>query len=784
MRITPISRCALSALISCSALTTTAPLLHAQDFLIPGNQFEGKNITSVVIKYRSAKTVSDAAIRAYMSTSEGKKYSQAMLDEDVRSLYQSGLVDDVTFFAENDGDGVKVIAEVVTRPSINGVGFEGNTIFSDRKLADATGLEAGQTLSDTQVLAARKKIEEHYQGYGYPNVTVTHGLQKTDREGFADLVFLVEEGAKSEVRNINFQGNQAFADVVLRREMDTKEKGLFSFITKSGRIDNVRLDEDLEKIADYYRSEGYWRVKVGIPQQVPVKDGRVDLVIPVEEGHKYLVNAIGFGKMSVFRPEELTPALSLVGNMAYSSKKVRDDIRAIRSYYGSRGYADATVSPDVREVGTDKVDIYYRITEGRRYKVGRVNIQGNTKSKDNVIRREVPMIPGENFNSVDMETTKKRLENLRYFEDRGGVQVSSSNSAQEGYRDVNILVNEKKTGSINFGLGFSSIDNIVGFVNLEQTNFDITNFGSFTGGGQRFSASLRGGSERKDLRVSLVEPWFMGRKLSLGTELYYRDLLFLSDQYDQTQVGASVFLRQPLGRKSYVKGEYRIENIEIDVESDTPADSLFQAEEGDYTRSAVTFSYVYDSRDSNQQPRKGEKIDVDLTLAGGPFAGDVDLYNVSVNGQKHWNLKWDSILTLRGAASVVDGYSDDDFVPIFDRQFLGGSRDLRGFEYRDIGPRDPITNDVLGGGTSAFLTLEYTFPIVETVRGAVFYDVGFVNEESWDFGADDVASDIGIGARLNLPIGPLAIDYAIPVSSPDDEADQGGQFNFYLNYQY
>ncbi len=752
---------------------------HAQGFLLEAEQFDGKTVISVDIRYRGAKTVNEARLRTHMAVAPGKKYSQTVLDGDIKTLYASGLVDDVQFFAEDVAGGVKVIAEVVTRPLISGLGFDGNSTFSDKKLAKETKLGVGQVLSDAEIIKARRNIEKLYEGYGYPDVSVTHRLQASSRAGYAELIFIVGEGDKSEVFRIRFEGNNTLKDADLRKEMDTKEKGWFSWFTKSGRINTVALDEDIAKVEDYYKSKGFWRARVGTPKRVPRKGDGVDLVIPVNEGPKYVVNSIGFPNIKVFSREELLPALSLVGNMPYSSKKMSDDIRMIRSYYGSRGYADVSVVPDVREAAGSKVNIFYRITPGSRKKVGRVNIQGNTKSQEKVIRREVPMRPGENFNSVDIDTTKRRLQNLNYFDD---VQITSSNSARAGYRDLNILVNEKETGSVNFGLGFSSIDNIIGFVNLEQNNFDITNWGRFTGGGQRFSVSLKAGSERKDFRLSLVEPWFLGQKLSLGTELYYRDLLYLSEEYDQTNIGGSVFLRKPVGRKAYLKGEYRLESIDVDAESGTsPA---FLAEDGKYLRSALSLNYVYDSRDSNKLPRRGHKVDLGVTVAGGFLGGDVDAYTVAGTGTKHWNLPWDTILTARGSFAVVDAFGGDGNVPIFERQFLGGSRDLRGFEFRDIGPRDPVTNEVLGGGTSMFGSLELTFPIFERVRGAVFYDMGFVNQDSWDFSGSDMASDVGMGLRLDLPIGPLAVDYAIPLQSPDDEADNGGQFNFYLNYQF
>jgi len=769
----------------------TSPVLiqnaTAQNFLLEANQFEGKTVTQVVIRYRGAKTVNEARLRTHMAVAPGRKYSQTMLDEDIRTLYNSGLVDDIQFFAENQGSGVKVTAEVVTRPLINGLGFDGNTTFSDKKLASETKLGVGQILSDSQILTARKNIEKLYQGFGFPDVGVSHRLQSTERPGYADLVFLVQEGSKNEIRKIRFQGNNGLKDADLRKEMDTKEKGWFSWFTKSGRINTAALDQDLEKLEDFYRSRGYWRAKVGAPQRVAVKNGRVDLVIPIKEGPKYTVNSVSFPGIRVFTPAELNPALSLVAGMPFSSAKVRDDIRMIRSYYGSRGYADASPVPDIRDAGSNRVNIFYRVTPGKRYKVGDIRIQGNTKSQERVIRRELPMLPGKNFNSVDLETTKRRLRNMNYFKD---VQVSSGGTSQAGYRDVNILVNEKQTGSINFGLGFSSVDNIVGFINLEQQNFDLFNPWNFTGGGQRFAMSLRAGAERKDFRISLEEPWFLGQKLSLGTELYYRDLLFLSDEFDQTNYGGSVFLRKAVGRKAYLKGEYRLEKIEIDPDGDT-SDS-FKALGGDFLRSAVSLNYVYDSRDSNIIPRKGHKVDLGMTMAGGVLGGDIETYTISAAGAKHWNLAWDTILTLRGSVNVVDSFADNDEVPIFERQFLGGQRNLRGFEFRDIGPRDSTaqsatdtpTDEVLGGNTSAFASLEYTFPIFESVRGAVFYDVGFVNEDSWDFGSGNLASDAGVGLRLNLPFGPLAVDYAVPIKSPDEFSDKGGQFNFYLNYQF
>ena len=756
---------------------------------LPGQDFEGQTVSDVVIRYRGERTVDEARIRNLMSTRAGAIYRAESLDNDIRALYESGLVDDVRILAEPVGNRVRVIAEVSTRPALGGVGFVGNNAFTDQKLARESKLEAGGALSDAEILTARRLIEDYYRGHGYPDVSVSHRIQASERAGFSDLVFLIEEGAKNQIRRIRFEGNNAFTANELRKEMKTKPKGFFSWLTKSGRLESMQLDEDVDAVLDYYRTRGYLRASSPGPRIEPVRDGRVDIIIPINEGDKYTVNGVGFGPMTVFKPEDFYPLLTLNGEDAYNSTKMRADITMIRSFYGSRGYADAIVTPDIRDAGPNRVNITYRITEGTRFRVGRVDIQGNTKTQDKVIRREIPLKPGDYFNSVELDTTRSRLNNLQYFSD---VQVSGR-PAGNGYRDVNVLVDERPTGSVGVGVGFSSIDNIVGFLTLEQANFDLFNPWNFTGGGQRFGMNLRLGSERTDFSVSLVEPWFMDRRLALGGDLFYRQNTFFSDFYEQKNVGASIFIRKPINENSSFRVQYTLEQVEIDSDVNSASyggsgDNSFLSQRaigGDFIRSAVSLNYLYDTRDSNILPRRGHKFDATLTVAGGIFGGDVDTVTLSMLGQKHWNLKWDTILTVNGELAFVDALNGE--VPIFERMFLGGGRTLRGFEFRDIGPRDTgFTEEVYGGKSLGFVSIEYTIPIVETVRAAVFYDMGFVNGGSWDPSPSDLHSDVGIGLRLQLPISPLplALDYAVPVSSPDKKADKGGQFNFYLNYQY
>jgi len=763
--------------------------------------FEGKNITELEIRYSGAKTINEDVIRNQISSKPGTPYRSENLDNDIIALYESGFVDDVSFLADAVGEnGGKLIAVVTTRPMRKAVDFEGNTVFDDDKLAKESGLGPTGVMSDAAILEARRNIEKFYRGFGYPDVVVSHRVEPTGQEGQANLVFVIDEGLKFMIRKIKFEGNKAFSGHDLRKEMQVKPKGFFSFITKSGRFDSDQLDEDLDSVLDFYRSKGYLRVYSPGIRREPVKDGRIDLIIQIEEGDKYTVAAVAFGPMTVFKPEELAPGLTLTAGKAYNSKRMRDDITMIRSYYGSRGYADAQVNPDIEDAGPNQVKIIYRISEGDPYQVGRVNIAGNTKTKDKVIRRELSLQPGDQFNTVELETSEARLNNLQYF---SRVDVLAAPGG-EGYRDIDVLVEEKKTGSIGVGVGFSSVDSVVGFFNLEQANFDLLHPWNFTGGGQRFALNLRIGTQRNDASISITEPWFLDRQLALGTELFYRDSNYFSDVYEQTNAGFAVSLRRPLTKRSYIKGEIRAENVNIDSSvnsldtfatdpaqntdfsaiQENGANSYLSDERigGDYTRVALGLNYVYDSRDSVLFPRSGQKYDLSVIYAG--LGGDVETLTFSAQAQSYWNFKYDTILSLSGELATVDGSGD---IPVFERMFLGGPRTLRGFEFRDIGPRDNgYSEEVYGGGSLGYISAEFTVPIIDTLRGAVFADAGFVNESSWDPAPSDIYTDVGFGLRLILPISPvpLALDYAIPLSTPDAQADKGGQFNFSLQSQF
>jgi outer membrane protein insertion porin family len=419
--------------------------------------------------------------------------------------------------------------------------------------------------------------------------------------------------------------------------------------------------------------------------------------------------------------------------------------------------------------GGNAVNVTYQVTEGQSFTIGQVHIEGNTKTKDRVIRRELAVLPGEPFDTVAIEASRRRLINLNYF---NTVDIMPVDTSYLNEKDLVISVSEKPTGTINFGAGFSSIDDLVGFVEVSQTNFDIGNWPSLTGGGQRFRTSARVGTSRKDFSIALTEPWFLGRRIALTGEGFYRELLFLSDFYDQTEYGGAVSLRKSLGEFASATLQYKPEQVEIDVDNNASAELL--AEDGTFFSSVIGLDLIHDTRDNLYLPREGHRV---VAGADTGVGGDVGATTFAVSASQHFNGPWDTILSLNGRYANVSSADQ-----IFTRQFLGGANNLRGFDYRDVGPKDE-NGEPLGGDQAWNATAELTFPIVEKVRPAVFYDIGEVSGGPGRFGGG-VNSNYGFGVRLFILGGaPVRLDYGIPIDS-DVFNDSSGRFNFTMGYQF
>ena len=753
--------------------------------------YEGKKVTGVQFRYAGSKNVPDSRLKDLVQTHAGGTYSSARVNADLERLIERGFVNpDTRVSVVPNGGGVQVVFDVRAADVMAGVGFTGNTEFTERSLRETSELKTGRVINDRDLSAARAKIIKAYQEAGYPDTKVSWRAVATANGSYRDVVFDIQEGRQVSMNTINFAGNRAFDSKQLRQLMQTKERGLLTWITKSGRIDRDVVEDDLQAIVKHYRNYGYLRARIAKVEYFasPNTTGRqrLQMNVTIDEGPRYKVQHVSFGKLSAYTPKELEPGLSMLDGDIYSLKKVSDDVDMIRKYYGAKGYADADVRPDIDEVGVDAngmrlVNIRYDVEEGRPYKVGRINVRGNTKTKPHVILRELPLKPGENLNSVDLETAKKRLENLNYFDQ---VDVSQGMTTVGGYRDINVNVHEKMTGTLNVGVAFSSVENVYLYTTVTQSNFDISGLltGSFVGGGQRLSVTGKLGTEYSSASLFLMEPWFLNRRLALGNELYYSRSNYLSDYYKQDNYGYAVSLRKAVSDLAAVKFEYRIENYTIKPEG-AFVPPFFREQEGDYTRSHFRLSYDYDSRDAQITPRKGGNFEAYAGYSGP--GSTVKTYAVGISGSYYYNSIWDSIFSVNFGADTVDTVDSKKEVPIFERCYLGGPNNLRGFRYHDVGMVDKVLagNETMGGNSSAYAQFEMTLPVIETVRFAMFMDVGFVHKDSFKFKPNELAADYGIGLRINLPMGPLAVDYAIPFKK-NNAADDDGQFQFYVDYKY
>ncbi|MEX2579059.1 MAG: outer membrane protein assembly factor BamA [Verrucomicrobiales bacterium] len=735
---------------------------------------EGKTVKSIDVQYVGNQTVSRERILSSISTRVGDTLSMAQLDEDLKGLYASGDVERARFLAEDVSGGVELIIVVQTRAVYGGVEFRGNTLIDDSKLGKKVDLEVNKPIDESVLQTAREEIQEMYRKKGFSEASIAYQIGAPTDQGYSMVVFNIDEGTQGVLRNIEFVGNSSFPATRLKEEMSQKEKGVKSLFGKGGSTDAETLAEDVRAIEDFYRDRGFLNARVVNVSRMRVDAKYVDVVITIDEGETYQVDSLAInGVTALSMEDDIFPYLKTEAGDRFAGNKLKDDIKLISDQYGSRGYVDARVNPRLEDAGEGAVRVVLDVEEGRPYSIGQVHIEGNTKTMDKVIRRELPLEPGQPFDTTKTEVTKRRLENMNYF---ANVDIIPLDTSYIDEKDLLIRVVEKPTGTINFGAGFSSIDNLTGFFEITQTNFDLFGWDNgWTGAGQRFRLSLRAGSERRDFSISVTEPWLFGHRLALTTEAYYRDLLFLSDQYDQTEVGAAVSLRKSLGELTYGVLEYRGEQIDVDARSGTSR--AFLAEDGEFFKSSVGVNVVRDSRDNVFLPREGNKVSAGFEFAG--LGGDVDDTIFTAIGSQYFDLPYDAILSFNGR---FQRSSDGDH--LFTRHFLGGANTLRAYDYRDVGPRDPVTGDVLGGNQAVYGSAEVSIPVVEKIRAATFYDIGEVSDGPMGTIGGGVHSNWGLGLRLFvLGNAPVRLDYAFPLKS-DAFADDGGRFQFTMGAQF
>ena len=831
-------------------LRVSAVVLACLQFAAVAQQAEAPAappIEKIIIKHIGPPAVSDELIRANIRVKEGDPFSQVSLDDDVRNLIGTGYFYNVRVGEERGEKGLTVTYAVQGKPVLTEIRFTGNKKYSYSKLRKKVTSKAGDPLDERKLFNDAQEILKMYQKAGMQKTTVEYKPSINENLGKGTVTFEITEAPKVRIKDVVFDGATHFKQSKLRKTIKTRRWWMWSWLTGSGKLKDEEFEEDKEKLHDFYAENGYIDFELKDVKFDYLRTNRMVLHLEVSEGSQYKVGGVEFKGNELFKREEIVAnlrskdneknyrGLQLKPGAVFTPKKLEKDTEAIEDFYGSQGYIESRANPQkIANIDKGTLDLQYNIREGDKFYIERIDIKGNTKTKDKVIRRELAITPGEPFDMVRVKISKARLEQMQYFEK---VDAKPEDTAIANRKNLVIGVEEKNTGNIAVGAGFSSVDSIVGFVEVTQGNFDLFNPPYFTGGGEKARIRAQYGSQRQDYIIGFTEPWFLGRRLRLDTEVYYRQLNYLSDNYQQTQVGGHVGLTKQLPFNLTGGINYTLENIGIKF-SDTykatypaqvtnissvnlpggqvgsvtnvvagPQPQLLQ-EEGDRLVSRLDFSLAHDTRNSALLPTRGHRIEFAPELVGGPLGGDVDFYKLELRVAQYWTPQrlapqssvWQDILEghvleLTGKVGVVDAYGNGDRgdknrVPLFDRNYLGGLYSLRGYKYRKIGPVDELTGEPIGGDTYWTGTAEYSIPIIERLRFAVFYDAGMVYKDPYSFTpykyADGsttgvYADNFGFGIRLNLPIGPLRLDYGIPITH-DKYSGNGGQFQFGVGY--
>ena len=776
-------------------------LVTAPDEQAPVEGQQGPIVRAINIIYLGPKTVSQAVILSNMRTTVGEVYSAASVEEDVRNLYATGFFTNLAIKDEPMGDGVKVNVVVQDKPLVKQIVINGTKKIKTARVKKEIKSKIGEPLSEEQISEDADKIKDYYLGKGYDQVQVSYKIDTNEEFGRSVVTFNISEGERAFVTQVNFIGNAHLTSKELRKVMKTKKKDILAFIDKSGLFKDDQFRTDLGNLRTYYNSKGFIDMSIKDVKFVRDPKGRMQVTISIFEGIPYTVGKIDFTGNTIYTKEQLRvyrgfKVIRMTEGMIYSPSAytpegkepntalptLENDTQRIRDLYGVRGYIDMDITP-VRQANVEsgKIDILYQIVEHSQSYVEQIIIQGNNRTKDKVIRRELANAPGELYDSVKADQSKKRLENLQYF---SKVDISPQSTTVPNRKNMVVTVEEKRTGSVTFGAGFSSVDSLLGFVEITQGNFDLFNFPYFTGGGEKFRVRIQYGLERSDVEVEFKEPWFLEQRLSLGYNLFFHNAEYLSVYYNEENYGASVSLARAFGPFWSGSIDYTIQQYEL-YDFSSNASSQLLREQGTRSDSSITLGMTYDTRDSVLLTRHGTHADFSAEVAGGPLLGQTNIYKFQANAQHYILLPYDMILTIAGATGVVNNYDGSDEVPLFDRFFIGGSRSVRGFDNRDIGPVDN-NNEPLGGNTMAYTNIELTFPIMDRVRGAIFNDAGFLDARAFHYAdvPDELDAAAGIGLRLNLPIGPLRLDYGIPYKDQGFNHNKTGKFSFDVGYQF
>ncbi len=721
------------------------------------------------------KTISIATILSKIKTRVGQDYLQGVVSDDLKRLYNTGYFSDIRVDRQLEDGAFKVSIFVEEKPIIEEITFSKTKYIKGKVLKKKIKSIVGKFLDNKDLKDDEKTILALYEKKGLTSAEIKAETFVDEATNKASIHFVVQEGQKIRISQINIFGNESFSDRKIRKVIKTKPK---KFVISSGFLKEDELDEDMDRIVSFYEQQGYIDASVDYKVDTLGK-GDIEVDIQIKEGRRYSVGDVTVSGNQVISDKEVLRVMNeITPGGVFSREKLGVDVANIRTLYFDRGYIFARVSESTSlDSGTGKVGVRIEILEGDVAYVERVRIEGNTRTKDRVIRRELKMLPGDRFDGEQLRKSKERLTSMGYFED---VSFDIEDTGAPDRKDLVVQVKEAKTGTFSFGGGFSTVDRIVGFIEVEQRNFDIMNWPTFTGGGQQLEVRAETGSSRSNYRLSFTEPWMFGHPISGGFDAFRSERDREDDTgyaYDEKRTGGVLRLGKRFSDRYSGNVSYKLEEVEIEnFEAGVSADLL--AEAGENLVSTLGFGFTADGRNSFINPTKGWISRHDLDFAGSWLGGDKDFIRYQTSNSVFIPLKWKSVLEFRLRAGVVDAISDSNKVPIFERFFAGGASSIRGYDERDVGPLDTAVLDPIGGEAMLVGNIEYTIPVIQYIKLAAFYDIGNVWADIKDFGGGNFKSGVGLGLRVKTPIGPINLDYGYPLDDVPTEADREGKFYF------
>ena len=701
------------------------------------------------------RRVQEAVILGRVKTTLGGPFNTSQISEDVRSVFALGFFDDVQLRVEDFEGGVKVTFVVTERPFVRDVDFIGNKKASASELQEKIDLKLGTVYNPVEVQRAREAMKDFYEGEGYFEVQITPDIEKF-ADGDVKIVFTINEGRQMKIDKIVVRGNKGLTDKQVKAAMVTQER---QYYILRGTVQRQKLEEDIERILQLYNDHGYIHARVESHDvTVDREKARVIIDIVVVEGVQHLVGPVAITGVTLLPESEVRRQLKLKEGDVFSRSELRDSVKAVEELYSNIGRASAEVTPKIDPADNNRLALTFDINEGPTVYVERINVAGNVRSQDKILRRELQMAEGDIFTLRKLQRSRQRLVNLGYFEK---VEVNTAPGSDKTKIIVNVDVTERPTGMFSIGGGFSSQDSFLGTIDLSQNNF--------LGRGWQASIRLRAGANVQQGILSFTEPWLFDRPLAAGADLFSTQRQFT--EYDYETAGGGVRLSHPFEEYWRWNLAYRLTRDNIKNIRNTESSALL-AEEGVRVTSLVQGALTRDSRDNIQAPSRGGSFSFVTDVAG--LGGDSH-YLKSVVSTTYFQPIWfGHILSGRLEGGYGFGFGDED-LPLFERFYLGGSNSIRSFKARQISPIDE-SGAKIGGTTEVLGNLEYIVPLPFNLRAAIFVDAGNAYGFRTKFDLTDIRTALGGGLRWLSPFGPIRVDYGFNLDPRP--GDKPGAFNF------